>query len=222
MHLKRLAMPRTWPLLKKAKKFVVVPEGKKQETSIALAVLLRDLLKEVNTFSEAKKAIRNGDIEVNGRIIRNEKFPVNCFDRIFIKKINRYYTLHFNEAGKLQVKEIDGQNYLYKPCKIVGKKILKGNKVQLNFLDGGNLLVNKNDASLKVGDGVLLHAKDKKIKKVLPLAKNAEVVIVKGKNIGKIGKVLEIKNGKVEIDLKKKKKELPIENVFVVEENEFK
>ncbi|MCS7134639.1 MAG: 30S ribosomal protein S4e, partial [Candidatus Pacearchaeota archaeon] len=60
MHIKRLTIPKTWPLPKKVRKFVVVPKGKKLEYSIALAVILRDFLKQVTTRREAKKVIREG------------------------------------------------------------------------------------------------------------------------------------------------------------------
>ncbi|MEM2089948.1 MAG: S4 domain-containing protein [Candidatus Pacearchaeota archaeon] len=217
MHLKRLAIPKSWPLPKKVVKFVVVPKGKALSTSMALAVFLRDILKEVKTFKEAKKVIKEGSIEVNGKVVKDEKFALTIFDRIFIKKLGKYFTIYLNKKGKIEVKEIDKEKYPYKPCKIIGKTALSKGRTQLNLYDGWNLIVEKND--FEVGDTIVIRVKDKKIEKVLPLTKNAKVFIIKGKNVGKIGRVLEI-GEKVKIKFENEIKEIPKENLFVIDENE--
>lgn len=217
MHLKRLAMPKTWPLPKKVAKFIVVPKGKAKHYSIALAVFLRDFLKEVNTFKEAKKVIKEGNIEVNGKIVKDEKFALTIFDRIFIKKLGKYFTIHLNKKGKLEVKEISQEKYQYKISKIIGKTVLKKGKIQLNLYDGWNLIAEKDN--FKVGDSVMVKIKDKKIEKILPLQKNATVFLIKGKHAGKIGKVLEVGN-KVKVQIGEEIKEFPKENLFVIDENE--
>jgi len=221
MHIKRITIPQKWPFPKKEHKFIVSPNpGKVREESLALAVVLRDLLKEVKTFNEAKKVIRSGDIEINCKIVKDEKLPISLFDRIFIKKINKYFTLHLSKKGKLEVKEIDSKIYSQKPYKIIGKRVLKGNKNQLNFYNGENLLVNKND--FKTGESVIINLKDKKIEKVLHLTDGSFVLVTKGKTAGKTGKIKEIKDNKAIVDLEKEKKEVLIKNLIVIEENEFK
>ncbi|MEM4719657.1 MAG: S4 domain-containing protein [Candidatus Pacearchaeota archaeon] len=225
MHTKRLAIPKRWPLPKKKYKFIVVPRaGKQKENSLALAVIIRDLIKGANTFNEAKKIIRGGFVEVNGKLVRDEKFPVSIFDRIFIKELNKYFLFYIREKGFLSIKEIDRERYERKICKIIGKKFLKGKKVQLNFSDGFNLLVeDKNKISeFKINDSIVLRLKDKKIEKILPLKKNATVFIMKGKNAGEIGRVFEIEKNKAMVEIGKIKREIHVKNLFVIEENEFK
>ncbi|UCD20876.1 MAG: hypothetical protein JSW08_03845 [archaeon] len=221
MHIKRITMPKPWPIARKEKNFIVAQRpGKIKERSVALVVFLRDLLKEVSTFREAKKAIKAGHVEVNGKIVKDEKFPVALFDRIFIKELKKHFTLHLDERGKLKVKGIDTKRYGLRPTKVIGKRILKKKKMQLNFEEGYNLILKEN--KIKVGDSLLLDIKNKKIGKVLPLEKGATAFLIKGKNAGKYGKVTNVKDKKVKIKLDDEEKEMSSENLYVVEENEFK
>jgi len=220
-QMKRRTMPRSWPLPSKIITFVVKPRaGKGKERSIPLVVLLRDLLKEVKTFKEGKKVIRAGWIEVNGKIVREERFPIALFDRVSIEKLKKYFTITLNQLGKIQIKEISEKQYLLKPTKVIGKKPLKKNKLQINLLDGFNLILNKE--KVKVGDTVIINLKNKKIEKILSLKKDAKVYLIKGKNVGKIATVLDVNKKIVEIELEKEKKKMSYENLIVIDENEIK
>lgn len=216
MHMKRLAVPKTWPIPKKIAKFIIVPRGKCPTYSIALAVILRDFLKEVKTRKEARKVIKEGNVEVNGKVVKDEKFAVGLFDKIYIKKLEKYFTLEF-KGKKLGIVEIPKEKYLYKVCKIVGKKSLKKDKVQLNFFDGNLIVEAKKAKEVKIGDSVVLNLKTKKIEKILPLEKNATVVVIKGRSLGKKGKILEIKDKVARVQIEKEIKEIPKENLFVIE-----
>jgi small subunit ribosomal protein S4e len=221
MHTKRIVIPNSWPLPKKLNTFVVSPmPGKLKERSLALAVVIRDLLQETKTFKETKKIIKSGEIEINSNIIKDEKYPVTIFDRIFIKKLNKYFTLYLDTSGKIKIKEIDSKKYLYKPVRIIGKTILKNKKIQLNLEEGYNLLVDKNE--FKMGDSVLINLKNKKIEKVLPLSKGSIVLLIKGELTGKIGKVLDVQENKVKIKLGDQEKDMSPHNLYVIEENDVK
>jgi len=221
MHLKRITIPKTWPLPRKTSKFVVVQKpGRDKEKSVALGVLLRDILKEVKTLNEAKKSLIAGNLEINGKIVKEEKFPVGIFDRIFIKPLGKHYTLHLNKHGKLQIKEINQEKYPLKPVKVTGKTVLKGKKVQLNLDDGRNVLTDKKE--IKVNDSVLINLKNKKIEKVLPLKKDARVFILGGKNVGNCGRLIEVNSKNALVEIESAKKKMLTKNLFVIEENEFK
>ena len=76
-----------------------------------------------------------------------------------------------------------------KPFKIIGKTITK-RKLQLNFFDGSNILVDKD--SYKVGDTLLLSLPEKKIAKHLKLDKKSTIFLTGGKHIGETGNVEDI------------------------------
>lgn len=221
-HLKRIAMPKTWPLKRKENKFVIKGEGPhKLELSLPLLVILRDLLKVLTTKTEAKKILKENNAIVNNKVIKNIKFRVGLFDRIYFKKLEKYYSLYLNEKGKLEVQEITREKSEFKPCKIIGKKILKGKRTQLNCSDGRNFIIS--DDKFKVGDSIIIDLKNNKIIKHLKMEKGNFALIIEGKNRGACGKIESINNtnNTVIIALKDKKISVPRKNIFVLEENEY-
>ena len=101
-----------------------------------------------------------------------------------------------------------------KISKIVGKKMLRGKKVQLNLNDGRNVLF---DEKAGVGDSVVVNLKEGKIGKVLPVKKDSQVLIVKGKHMGRNGKILSLEDDEVLIntgdgDIKIQEEELIVLN----------
>ena len=80
-HLKRLGIPKNWPIDKKSQVFAVKPLSKK---GIALLTVLRDILKVVNTRREAKKAIHKKMILVNKKMVKDENIGLALFDTLSI------------------------------------------------------------------------------------------------------------------------------------------
>lgn len=225
MHLKKIAMPKTWPLQKKDKKFIIRGKGAiKQELSLPLLIVLRDLLKIVATRAETKKILKEKVILVNGKVAKDEKLKVGLFDRIEIKKLNKFFTLHFTESGKLNVVEISKERSETKPCKIIGKKILSKNRLQINCDDGRNFIISHKaiDKNFKVGDTLIIFLKTNTIKEHLKLCKGAFVLIISGKNMGKHGKIEDLDEKTAWICIKNKKILVPKKNLIVLEESELK
>ena len=77
-----------------------------------------------------------------------------------------------------------------KVTKIIGKKVLKNKKVQLNLSDGKNFL---SDLKCKTNDSVLIDLKNKKIDKCLELKEKANVIVFAGKHAGKKGQIEKLK-----------------------------
>jgi small subunit ribosomal protein S4e len=87
------------------------------------------------------------------------------------------------------VNEIDKKDaqFIYK---LANKTMVKTGKVQLNFSNGTNLLIEKND--YKTGDSLIVN--DKKVVEHFPLEKKAKVILTGGKHIGEIGFIEDIKS----------------------------
>lgn len=217
-----MAMPKTWPLQRKDKKYITVGKGtQKQELSISLLVALRDMLKVLATKAEAKKLLKEGNVIVNGRIVKDIKVAIGLFDRLHIKKLEQYYSIYLTEKGKLSLIEINEKKSEKKPCKIIGKKVLAKNKLQINCNDGRNFILEHVKSSLKVGDSLIVELKTNKIAEHLPLAKGAFVMIIAGRNLGKHGKIETIDGDIAAVHLKHTKISVPKWNLFVLEEKEF-
>lgn len=205
-HLKRHAVPKSWPIERKGTTFVVKPNLGFAD-SLPVLVLLRDLLKVANNRKEVKKMIHMKNLLINGRPIRDEKEGVLLFDVITLVPSNKHYKLTILKNEKLNAEEVKENESNTKIAKIVDKKMLKGKKVQLNLSDGRNFL---SDIKCKVNDSVLINLKNKKIEKCLPFTENSEAMVFAGKHSGEKGKIesinqerkiAQINNGKETINV---------------------
>ena len=220
MHIKRIAIPKSWPLPRKGQTFIVKSRGPyPKKLSLPLLVILRNILGEVKTRKEARKVLQQGLVLVDNKIIKDDKFGVGLFSRIYIKKLEKAYTIYLTKKGKLKVQEINKEKASKKYCKIIGKKILKGNKTQLNLYDGKNFIINKKD--IKVGDSVIIDLEKNNIIDYLKLNKGSFVYITGGKHIGNSGIISEI-DDKISVMIANKIFKISKKNVFVIEEGELK
>jgi len=193
MHTKRTQMPNTWPIPRKGRRqrFIANPSHSKNK-SITILAILRDLLKIANTRKEVKYIVSNGDVLINNKIRKDEKFPVFAFDTVNLSKLNKYYRLEIVNK-KYVLNEIDAKQSEFKTTKIIGKKVLSKKNIQMNLEDGTNLIYNK---EFKVGDSVVFNTKENKIEKILSLKPKANVEIIGGKHAGEKGEILSVEKMK--------------------------
>lgn len=185
-HLARLAAPKSWPIERKKTKWVTRPNPSphKLHDCIPLNLVIKELLNHAKTTREVKKILNKNKILVNKIARKNPKFPLGIMDVLEIPETNEYYRLFYNKKGKFILHKITKEEANLKPAKIIKKTILKKGKIQINFNDGRNLLVDKND--YKTND-VLLFELPNKIKAHLKFEKGALILLTKGKHIGSVG-----------------------------------
>ena len=204
MHAKRQTINKSWPIPRKGTKYIAVPRDKKN--GVPLIVVLRDILKAAKTRKEVKSILNQGLVSINEKIRKEENFPVLPFDIIGVG--DKTYELVFSDKGKLQLRETKRKEMI---LKIVGKKILRLKKIQLNLLYGKNII---SEEKVNVGDSVVI--KDNKIVKVLHLEKGREVTIFAGKYKGREGKIENIKEKITTLSCKNEKINVPAESVMVI------
>jgi len=183
MHLKRHKAPKKWPIHRKENVFIVRPNSN-IKNGIPILVVLRDILGITQTRKEVKRAIHQKNILLNKKPIKDEKESATLFDIITIIPSKKNYRIDLSENKKFNVEEVDKKDSEKKVSKIIGKKTLKGKKVQLNFIDGRNVL---SEIKCNVNDSVVINFNDKKIDKCLPLKEKSKVIIFDGKHMGKRG-----------------------------------
>jgi len=188
-HQKRIAVSKHWPIKRKGIKFITnsSPGTHKKTVSIPLNIVLKNMLKITKTTRETKKVLNDKNILIDNVVKKDHRFPVGFLDIITLKKINKTYMMVYDDVGNLKLKE---QNPKYKkPYKIINKKMLKGKRLQLNFFNGKNILVNKGD--YKVGDTIILE--NNKVVKHFKFEKGQKVFLTGGKHIGAQGVIEDIK-----------------------------
>jgi small subunit ribosomal protein S4e len=212
-HLKRHAIPKRWPIQRKGTAFVVKPNRSFSE-SLPVLIVLRDLLKVAKNRKEVKKMIHMKNILLNGKEVRDEKEGILLFDIITLTPSKNNYRLTIIKNEKFNLEEIKESEANSKIAKIIGKKILKGKKVQLNLSDGRNFLSN---IQCKIDDSVSINLKEKKIEKCIQLTENSSVIVFAGKHSGEKGKIEKINKEKktAEINTGKEKINVLIKQLMV-------
>lgn len=178
-------MPLLWPVKRKNITFISRPNpGSYQRDYVVSAViLLRDVLKYAQTLKEVKYILHNEKVLVNGKEIKDTRFPVGLFDVIEIPTTKEKFTLLFDEFGK--VKLVNSKDDLVF-MKVTGKKNVRGGKHQLNFMNGFNLFVDeKTFSKLNVEDTLVYNFKSKKVDSTIPLKEGSFVYIFDGKFKGR-------------------------------------
>jgi len=187
-HLSRLAMPKTWPIKRKGIKFIIKPKSsRKMKYCIPLVIVIKDLLKYAKTRKEVKKIINEGNVLINKSKPRDIKTGLGLMDVLEFPKLKEQYRILLNKQGKFRVMKISAKEAGVKPCKITGKRNLKGKKLQINLDDGSNLLDTK--GNYKVGDSLLVDTEKRKAKEHIPLEKGAVVYLTGGNNVNAVGTV---------------------------------
>lgn len=190
-HMHRLAAPRSYPIFRREAHYVakVRPGPHPKEKSLPLLIVLRDVLKVADTQNEVKRILKERKVLVDSKVRKDQKFPIGFMDVLWLPLLNTYYRVLFKKDGTLNFVKINEQEAKMKLCKIVGKRIIKKGKIQLNLHDGRNILVDDN--KYKPGDSVLITIPEQKILKHLPLEKQMMVFIIDGKHIGETAKLVD-------------------------------
>ncbi len=189
MMMRRMCAPNKWPIARKGKpKFILAPKASAQD-NVSLLMALRDMLGIAKTRKEARILLLEGQIAVNGKIRKDESFPLRLFDILSLTKTNKFFRMGVTKSRKFVLEETGEKDSEHKICKVIGKRILRNNKVQLNLDNGYNLL---DDIKANIKDSVVLNLKDNKIIKVLHLKEGAKAVSCSGKHLGLSGEIKEI------------------------------
>ena len=188
-HLKRLAVPKSWPIKKKAHVWTTKQSAGAHaiENSMPALTVLRDLLGICDTAKEAKRIIGNREVLVDGKPLRSYKTPVGLMDVLTIPKMDESYRMVLSSKGKLTLDKVDKAEADWKLCRIENKTVVAGGKIQLNLHDGRNILLDKNE--YKTGDVLKVSFDGQKILESYPLAAGSSALVSRGVHAGKIAKV---------------------------------
>jgi small subunit ribosomal protein S4e len=191
-HLKRLNAPRTLQIHRKELVWTVKssPGPHPLEKSIPLGLIIRDYLNIADTLKETKRIISDGEILVDGIIRKNHKFPCGFMDVISIPKLKKDYRVLYNLRGKLILIPISTKESSWKLCRIENKTIVKGKQIQINFHDGKNKIIKKDE--YKTGDVLKISFKDQKIDDVFKFEKGTVSMIIGGSHIGEVANIEDI------------------------------
>jgi small subunit ribosomal protein S4e len=223
--LKRQMAPMFWGISRKSPRFVITvrPGPHSKHFSIPTAVFLRDTLKIVTTAREAKYAIYNGKVKVDGVKRKSLHHGIGLMDVVELDGVSDIYRLVPKQGHLLEPIKIKDSEKSVKLVKVTSKTNIKKGKTQLGFHDGRSLI---SDTKVNIGDSCLLQVPEQKINEVFKLEKGAKVIVIKGINAGQVGEVKEMEEGtfilprRVLLTLGKREIEIPSDLVMVVGKKE--
>ena len=201
-HLKRTTVSRSWRILKKENKFIVrpMPGAHGFSLGIPIGIVLRDMLKLANTMREVKYLLNNQKILVDNIRRKEPHFIIGFMDTLLMPLTKKSFRMLINKKGELCLKPIQESEAGIKPCRIIGKTMLKNKKVQINLGDSRNIIVDK--AEYKTGDSLIIELPSQKVKEHIKLDKGCVIFLTGGKHVGETGKVVDVKENKVVYKLK--------------------
>lgn len=194
-HLKRLVIPKSWPIKREGIVFTTKPNPGPHplKSALPLKLVIRDVLGIAKTSRDVTQIMYNNEILVDGVRRKEPKFPAGIMDVIEIKKTNEYFRVVLNKE-KISLIPIDKKEAGIKPCKIIGKSKVKG-KTQLNLYDGKNIVTEKDD--YRVGDTVVVSLPKQDIKEHIRLEKGCCIYLIGGKHNGDIGSIEDVISNKI-------------------------
>lgn len=211
MHQKINVIPKSWPIERKNRTFVV-RSVHFQIQGIPLLVAMRDILHAVANRKELKMLIRDNKIKVNGKVVKDDKFPLVLMSVLSFGDKN--YKVLMNDKRKFSFKEIHGNDAKEITLKVIGKKILKKGNVQFNLFGGYNFIGGKD---IDIGDSVVLDLEKNDVKKTLKLEKGSHVMVIGGRHTGKTGMIKHLEKNLAKIVEKDIHIDVNLNNIMAVE-----
>jgi small subunit ribosomal protein S4e len=201
--LKRKPAPRIWPIHRKEYVWVVRPKPGPHslEKCLPLTIVLREILGFAKTRREAKIIASQGKVYVDGRVRREDRFPVGLMDVISFPEINKHFRVLPLHKG-LVLHPISKEEATFKLCRIENKTTVKNGHIQLNLHDGSNVLIrvadpkNPQEDIYKTFDTIQLSLPDRQIIGHISMKEGDFAIITGGKNLGKYGRIVKIEDVK--------------------------
>jgi len=190
-HQKRLSVPDSWPVGRKEIAYTVKAEGPHGDDGVPLLIVLRDVLGYVDSRKEARYALDQGSILIDGSQPSDETRPVGMFDILAFTERGEYYRVFPEEGGRLALTPIDEDSAGSKLGKVVDKRHVEGGRIQLTLHDGRTLVTDETDVG--GGDSVVVSNDDGEIVAHFPYEEGALVTAVDGRHAGEIGRIEEIR-----------------------------
>ncbi len=197
-RLKRNPSPDFWPIHRKDLPWVVKPASGPHslENCLSLTLVLRDILGVAKTKKEAGMILSEGKVLVDGKIRKRADFPVGLMDVISLPLLNKFYRVFPTHKG-LSLVSIGKEEAGFKLCRVEDKTTVT-NGLQIALNDGSNMLIKVADPKKPVEvpyetfDILKMSLPDKQVTGSIKTKVGNLAVITGGKNIGKIGRIVEI------------------------------
>jgi small subunit ribosomal protein S4e len=188
--MKRLAMPRSWPLPRKTSIWVTkaAPGAHTLELCMPVVVVIRDILGYAKSTREVRHILHNNLVSIDGRVCKDSRRGVGFMDVLTLGEEN--YRCIVDQKGILRYRQISKKEAETKVCRINGKTTIKGGKTQLNLHDGRNILTD-DAGEYNTGDSLVLALPSQEIKEHIRFSDGIKCYLTGGAHVGEFAEVSE-------------------------------
>ncbi len=154
------------------------------------------MLGVAQTRKEGKIIIDQGKVIVNGKVYKKDDIPVGLMDVISLPDSNKYYRVMPSDKG-LYLAPISKEESAVSLLRVENKHTVS-NGVQVQVHDGSIMLIkvadpkNPVEVTYDTFDILKVTYPEKQVVQTLKTKEGNLAIITGGKNIGKIGKIVEI------------------------------
>ena len=189
-HMKRLAMPRSWPLPRKTSIWVTkaAPGAHALELCMPVVVVIRDILGYAKSTREVRHILHNNLVSIDGRVCKDSRRGVGFMDVLTLGEEN--YRCIVDQKGILRYRQISKKEAETKVCRINGKTTIKGGKTQLHLHDGRNILTD-DAGEYNTGDSLVLALPSQEIKEHIRFSDGIKCYLTGGAHVGEFAEVSE-------------------------------
>ena len=182
-HLKRLAMPRSWPLPRKTTIWVTrpTPGAHSLELCMPINLVIRDVLGFARSTREVRHILHNVLAMIDGRVCKETRRGVGLMDVLSLG--DNHYRCVLDHNGRLRYRPISADEAGWKVCRIEGKSTIKGGKTQLNLHDGRNIIVD-DAAEYSTGSSLKLALPSQDIIEHIKFAEGVRCYLIGGAHVG--------------------------------------
>ena len=187
--LKSVNTPKTWRIPRKKNTFITRPNAGSHgfEYGMSIDTFMKYYFELADNSREVRYMINNKSILRNGIAVKDRKEQIGLFDVISFPALKEDYRVSLTEARKLTLVEIPTKEADNLIMKLVSKKVLKKDTVQLNFEFGRNLIVTEKEAKKYTTKGsVVYSASKKKITNFFAFEEKNTCFVIAGAHSGKV------------------------------------
>ncbi len=171
-----------------------MPGPHKRNASVPMLHVLRDYLSLGDKEREITRLLNNKFVMVDGKAIKEKKYPAGFMDLITIPELKKSYRILYDKLGRLTPVPEKEENSNVKPRKVLNKYTIKGGKTMIACHDGYTFI--SDNKGISTGDVVLYNVKDKKIDGTIKLQEGSKVFLTGGNHVGSIATVKSIEVSK--------------------------
>lgn len=195
LKVKRAVAPAFWQISRKDKRFVIrtAPGPHPKNYSYPLLVVLRDILGLTRTRREAMTVLNDGNVRVDGKVVKSEAFPVGLMDVLDLVNTGKSYRI-VPSFGRLVPVEVSEKEKLLKLCMVKSKKTTGRAKIGYGLHDGRTIFPEA-EVDLRPGDACVIKIPSQEFQSSYRLNKGGLALLIKGERSGEIATVEELKPG---------------------------